>query len=134
MKSYEEMLEEALNKLPQIVISTDRYALPDIEVRYEKNKTYILNIKEILFKLKREKDEFKGDFSRIVGIPARFERDVLVLNGIINKETLKRKLEEYVKNFVICDVCGKPETRIVIENNIKYLKCDACGNKKIIRY
>ncbi|MEM5820825.1 MAG: hypothetical protein QXP34_00685 [Candidatus Aenigmatarchaeota archaeon] len=134
MKSYEEMLEEGLKRLPQIVVNVDRYALPEIEVRYEKNKTYILNIKEILFKLKREKEEFKGDFSRIVGIPARFEKDVLVLNGIINKEVLKRKLEEYVKVFVICDVCNKPETRIVIENNIKYLKCDACGNKKIIRY
>jgi len=134
MKSYEEMLEEALKKLPEVVISSDRYALPEIEVRYEKNKTYILNIKEILFKIKRDEKDFKGDFSRIIGIPVKFEKNYMVINGVINKEVLKKKLEEYVKNFVICEVCGKPETRIVIENGIKYLKCDACGYKKLLRY
>lgn len=134
MKSYEEMLEEALKKLPNIFISSDRYSIPDIEVKYEKNKTYILNIKEILFKIKRSEKDFKGDFLRILGVPGRFERDIFVLNGLINKEVLKKKLEEYIKNFVICDICNKPETIIVEENNIRYLKCEACGNKRILRY
>ncbi|MEM0476123.1 MAG: hypothetical protein QW367_00595 [Candidatus Aenigmatarchaeota archaeon] len=134
MKSYEEMLEEALKKLPDVFISSDRYAIPEIEVKYEKNKTYVLNIKEILFKIKRKEEDFKGDFSRIVGIPARFENDILVLNGLVNKEILRKKLEDYIKNFVICDVCNKPETIIIEENKIRYLKCEACGNKKILRY
>jgi len=134
MKSYEEMLEEALKKLPEISLSSDRYALTQIEVKYEKNKTFILNIKEILFKIKRSEKEFKGDFSRIIGIPTKFEKNSLVINGVINKEILKKKLEEYVKIFVICEVCGKPETRVIIEDNVKYLKCDACGYKKLLRY
>lgn len=134
MKTYEEMLDEALQKLPPIIVSSDRYTLPDIETRYEKNKTYILNIREILYKIKRSAEDFKGDFLRILGIPGRFEKDVLVLNGLINRETLKRKLEEYVRLFIDCEVCKKPETVIIKENNIRYLRCEACGNKKILRY
>ncbi|MEM5881930.1 MAG: hypothetical protein QXS69_00490 [Candidatus Aenigmatarchaeota archaeon] len=134
MKSYEEMLDEALKKLPNVSISSDRYSLPEIEVKYEKNKTYILNIKEILYKLKRSAEDFRGDFLRIVGVPGRFEKDVLVLSGIINREILRKKLDEYVKYFVLCDLCQKPETVIIKENNIRYLRCEACGNKKILRY
>lgn len=134
MRSYEEMLENALKNLPNVVSITDRYTLPDLEIKHEKNKTYVLNIKEILYKIKRSPEEFRSDFLRILGVPGRFEREVLVLNGLINRETLKRKLEEYVKFFVICEICKKPETIIINENNIRYLKCEACGNKKILRY
>lgn len=134
MKTYEEMLENALKNLPDIISISDRYTLPELEVKHEKNKTYILNIKEILYKIKRSTEEFRGDFLKVVGVPGRFERDVLVLNGLIGRETLKKKLEDYVKFFVICEVCKKPETIIINENDIRYLKCEACGNKKILRY
>ena len=133
MKSYEEMLEEALKKLPQKVEIKDRYALPELKIEYVKNKTIILNIKEVLEKIRRSEKDFKKYFFRILGIPGRFENDRLVLNGIIQKENLKKKLEEYVKFFVICEVCGKPETVIIEEKDAKFLKCLACGAVKILR-
>ncbi|MEM0481145.1 MAG: translation initiation factor IF-2 subunit beta [Candidatus Aenigmatarchaeota archaeon] len=133
MKSYEELLEEALKKLPEKVEIKDRYALPEINVIYVKNKTIVKNIYEILEKIKRSEKDFKKIFFRIIGIPGRFEKEGLVLNAVISKDVIKRKLEEYVQNFVVCEVCGKPETIIIEEEGIKYLKCEACGAKKIIR-
>jgi translation initiation factor 2 subunit 2 len=133
MKSYEEMLEEALKKMPQKSEVKDRYALPELKVEYVKNKTIILNIKEILEKIRRSEKDFKKYFFRILGIPGKFENDRLVLKGIVQKENLKKKLEEYVKLFVICETCGKPETIIIEEKNAKHLKCLACGAVKILR-
>lgn len=133
MKSYEELLEEALKKLPEKVEIKDRYALPEINVIYVKNKTIVKNIYKILEKIKRSEKDFKKIFFRIIGIPGRFEKEGLVLNAVISKDVIKRKLEEYVQNFVVCEVCGKPETIIIEEEGIKYLKCEACGAKKIIR-
>ena len=133
MKSYEELLEEALKKLPERVETKDRYTLPEPKIEYVKNKTIIRNIYEILEKIKRSERDFKKIFFRIVGMPGKFEKEGLVLNAVISKEVIKRKLEEYVQNFVVCEVCGKPETVIVEEDNVKYLKCEACGAKKIIR-
>jgi translation initiation factor 2 subunit 2 len=36
-------------------------------------------------------------------------------------------LEKYLKFFVLCSACKKPDTEIVVQNNVKILKCTACG-------
>ena len=43
------------------------------------------------------------------------------------KITLQTLLERYVKEYVICGECGKPDTQLVLETRIMRKRCDACG-------
>ena len=40
----------------------------------------------------------------------------------------------YVREFVICPVCGKPDTEMLSEKGIKLKNCLACGAKNPIKY
>ncbi len=133
MKSYFEMLEEAYKKLPKVIETTDRYKLPELEIEQKGNKTIVRNIYKILELLRRNEKDFGKTFSRILGVPISFVNKELVINALINKQILEKKLNEYVKKYVICDVCKKPETIIEKENEVLILKCLACGYKKILR-
>jgi hypothetical protein len=50
------------------------------------------------------------------------------LGDIVNK-----KLDEYVNRYVICKECKRPDTKLVKEDRISFLKCEACGAKSSIK-
>ncbi len=133
MKSYIEMLNEIYEKLPKKVETIDRYKLPQLEIEYKGNKTIIKNIEKILNFIRRDKKNFKKTFSRILGVQINFEGNELIINANVSKQVIENKINEYVNKFVICEVCQKPETVLEEENNILYLRCLACGYRKILR-
>jgi len=134
MKSYEELLEEALEKIPKKVdIDTRRFRMPTVSIAYRGSKTVIRNLKEILDVLRRKEKHFVKYVLREVGIAGQVIGNELILNGIVRKETLQRKLEQYVKEFVICDVCGSADTILEKEGKVTFLRCEACGARRIVR-
>ncbi|MEK6792828.1 MAG: translation initiation factor IF-2 subunit beta, partial [Nanoarchaeota archaeon] len=62
------------------------------------------------------------------------EKDRLVLKTMLNSAKVNEKIELYVKEFVICTECKKPDTEIISEKGIKFKHCLACGAKSPIRY
>ena len=40
---------------------------------------------------------------------------------------INQKIEKYVKNYVICPVCGKPDTKLIKVDRVLVMKCMACG-------
>ena len=58
MKTYEEMLEEGISKLPKEVIVTERFEIPKAKGHIQGNKTVIINFAQIIGDLRREKDHF----------------------------------------------------------------------------
>ncbi|MEK6818964.1 MAG: translation initiation factor IF-2 subunit beta, partial [Nanoarchaeota archaeon] len=58
----------------------------------------------------------------------------LIFNTKLNSEKVNEKLEKYTKEFVLCPVCGKPDTEILSEKNIKFKHCLACGARSPIKY
>ncbi|MBI4170055.1 MAG: translation initiation factor IF-2 subunit beta, partial [Candidatus Aenigmarchaeota archaeon] len=54
----------------------------------------------------------------------------LVLQGKINFSMIDQRLRDYVKEFVLCHECDKPDTAIVEEKGIAFIKCEACGARR----
>jgi translation initiation factor 2 subunit 2 len=46
---------------------------------------------------------------------------------------MEKKLESYVKGYVLCKECKKPDTKLIREDRITFLKCDACGAKSPVK-
>ena len=44
-----------------------------------------------------------------------------------NAETIRNIVEIYTNRYVICPVCGRPDTHMVKDRRLTFLQCDACG-------
>ena len=43
---------------------------------------------------------------------------------------VSQRIAEYIKEYVICRECGKPDTDIKKENDFFVMKCQACGARR----
>ena len=133
MKSYEEMLKEAIQKLPERVLKESRLEVPEPSVFIEGNKTIINNFKDIVDTLRRDPKHLARFLFKELATPGIVEDRRLVLQSKLQRSIIKKKIDDYVKEFVKCKVCGKPDTHLERERRITFLKCEACGAREPAR-
>jgi translation initiation factor 2 subunit 2 len=42
-------------------------------------------------------------------------------------------IDRYIKDYVICPVCGSPDTRTEKNKKLGFLLCEACGARSSIK-
>jgi len=129
MEEYEKLLKLAIEKVPKKVFARDRFIIPEPKVETQKNKTIIKNLKEIADVLRRPADHLAKHLMKELATPGSIEGETLVLQTSITTEMVKKKIESYAKEFVYCKVCGKPDTKLVKEDRLSFIVCEACGAK-----
>lgn len=133
MESYEEMLEDLYKKLPEKVMHKERFEMPKIDISIEKNKTIFRNFLPISQRIRREPEMFAKFLSKEVAAPVRREGKMLVIQRRINRNLLQKKVEIFIKDYVLCLECGKPDTKIANIEGIKMIVCEACGARRPVR-
>jgi translation initiation factor 2 subunit 2 len=53
--------------------------------------------------------------------------------GKFRPDMLNNKVEKYIKEFVLCPQCGKPDTHLEKADAATLLICEACGAKESVR-
>ena len=61
------------------------------------------------------------------------EEDRLVLNIKVPSAKINQKIEQYLKEFVLCRECGKPDTELVKEDRLSYVKSKTNFVEKILK-
>ena len=133
MESYEELLKDAYKKVKIVSFSSERFEIPKVQGKVEGKNTVITNIKEIAECLRRPIEHISKFLMKELATSGKVESEKLILNTKLNSLKVNEKVQAYAKEFVICPVCGKPDTEISAEKDIKYLKCLACGAKSPVR-
>jgi len=133
MESYEELLERALQQTPKITQETSRFQVPKVEVKTAGSQTFVKNIKSIASYLNREPEHLSRYLLKELAAAGAYEDGILTLHGRFSQETIQERLERYVKEFVICRECGKPDTKIEKIGRIPVVVCEACGAKNPAR-
>ena len=133
MTSYEELLEEAYKKTKQIDSSSNRFEIPKIEGHFEGKKTILTNFLQIASHIRRKPEHFQKFILRELATSGNIEGDRLILNNTIPSAKINSKIEDYVKEFVLCKECKKPDTEIVKEDRLTFIHCLACGAKHSVR-
>lgn len=131
--NYLKLLEEGLKKLPAKSKVEERFKLPEPMLIYQGNKTIFANFKEFVETIRRDPKHFSKFLFRELAAPGIIEGSKLVFNTKIRINMLKKKIEEYLKNYVYCKVCGSPDTKILKENRFWFMVCEACGSKNPIK-
>lgn len=134
MESYEKLLEKAYQKVKLIEKSNDRFEIPKLSGQVSGKNTIITNINEIASYIRRPVDQISKFLQKELAAPTRLEKDRLIINSKLNSSKVNEKIALYAKEFVICAICGKPDTTIINEKGVKEKHCLACGAKSPIKY
>jgi translation initiation factor 2 subunit 2 len=125
---YDEQLDRAIAETPDIAEGSDRFEVPDPEVRPEGNVTVYENFQTTLDRLDRSEEHVTKFLQTDLGTSASIdEKGRVRLTGDFRARRVADALESYVDSFVRCQECGLPDTQVVTEQGTRVLKCDACG-------
>ena len=136
MENYETLLEEAYKNIKtDSGASGERFEIPKIQGHFEGNKTILTNFTQIASHLRRKPEHFQKFLLKELAVSGQQDSDRLVLNRKVPSQKINEKISAYVKSFVLCKECGKPDTELTKESNIRItsLHCLACGAKHPVR-
>jgi len=133
MKTYEQMLKEAEKRISKDTTKDSRLEVPSPNVVIQGNRTFITNFTEITNSLRRDPKHLAKFLFRELAKPGHIDNNRLVLQGKVMKNLLQSKIDAYMKDFVYCKECNRPDTQIVKEDRLLFLKCEACGAKQPLR-
>ncbi|HNZ52189.1 MAG: Translation initiation factor 2 subunit beta [Candidatus Diapherotrites archaeon ADurb.Bin253] len=133
MTDYEKLLDEAYKKVKVVEGKSDRFEVPVIEGHIEGKKTILTNFLIIASYIRRNPEHFQKFILKELATSGQREGERLILNNKIASSKINAKIDRYVKEFVICKECGKPDTELKKENRLSFMQCLACGAKHPVR-
>ena len=129
--NYEDMLKKAIQNLP--VKTESRFEVPTAIVQTSKKQTVIKNFLDIAKTLRREPGEIAKYLFKELAVPGTVKGTELILQSKVMSTLVNQRIREYVKDFVICKECGKPDTALQKIDGYTFIKCEACGAKRPAR-
>ncbi|MFA6461535.1 MAG: translation initiation factor IF-2 subunit beta [Candidatus Woesearchaeota archaeon] len=133
MEDYEQLLLKAEQELPEKMAGSERFVIDKVLGHIEGNKTVITNLKKIAKDLGRDETHLLKYLLRELATPGKWSGERIIFGTKISATIINKKIKKYASEFVYCSECGKPDTKLVEEKEINYLKCLACGVKKPVK-
>jgi len=133
MESYEELLQKAQTELPEQAANAERFVIEKIKGHQEGNKTILGNLKKIAKDIGRSPDHLLKYLLKELATPGKYAGERAVLGTKVAATIINKKIKKYASEFVYCAECGKPDTKLVEEKEVTYLRCLACGTKKPVK-
>jgi translation initiation factor 2 subunit 2 len=130
---YKDLLRRARPQLPQKVFEHKRFEIPRPRCSVIGMRTIIHNFKEISDTLNRDPQHLLTFFSKEMATAGTLEGTRAIFKGKFRYDGIERLIKRYAEEFVVCPVCKRPDTKIVKERRIYFLKCEACGARSSIR-
>lgn len=126
---YNALLKRGRLNLPESVLNKERFNVSHIRGHIQGNKTVLSNFFQIANEIHRDEEHFLKYILKELATPAEVKKPLLILGRKISASTINQKIKEYIKRYVICKECGKPETTLTKQDRITFLRCNACGAK-----
>ncbi|HEX3013961.1 MAG TPA: translation initiation factor IF-2 subunit beta [Methanobacterium sp.] len=129
MSDYDKLLDRAIDQLPQKVFETKRFSVPKAYSVIQGNRTIIQNFKDITEALNRDPQHVLKFLLRELGTAGNLEGSRAIMQGKFTHYLINERIDDYVKRFIMCHECNRPDTKIIREDRVFLLKCEACGAK-----
>lgn len=130
---YEELLHRARERMPQSVAERERFEIPKVIGHLEGHKTIITNFQKIAETLRREPEHLLKYVLRELATPGILKKGNLIVGTKASATRINEKIRQYALEFVLCTECGKPDTTIVRDGELAFMRCQACGSKKQVK-
>lgn len=130
---YDALLKKGYAVLPESLQHSERFELPKAKGHLEGNKTIISNFSSIANTLRRDEGHILKFLLKSLATLGKKEHDRLILGSRVNSVLFNQKIEEYVNLYVMCKECNRPDTKLLKEQNVHYVVCQACGAKTVVK-
>nr|MDO8110279.1 translation initiation factor IF-2 subunit beta [Candidatus Sigynarchaeota archaeon] len=131
---YIKLLDHALSQLPPDVMKHEKFVMPEAQIFIEGSKTLIKNFKVLAEKALRDPKHFMKFIVSEVGSAGTYDDQAgrAILSGAFTRKLIIDTIDKYVRDFVVCKTCGRPDTVIDKEGRQAVLHCKACGSSRAI--
>jgi len=130
---YNKLLERARKNLPESVLKSERFEYPKVIGHIQGNRTIIGNFYQIADALHREPQHLLKYVLKELATPGELKTAALIIGTKVSAARINEKIARYVREFVLCPECKKPDTKLSKEDKIMFMKCQACGAKHAIK-
>ncbi|MDV3278189.1 MAG: translation initiation factor IF-2 subunit beta [Nitrososphaerales archaeon] len=134
-RSYDELLSRARAGLDKDAKKSGalRMELPEPAVFWVGNKTIFRNYSLFPKLLNREPSRVLMYLAKELATAASLDGERAVFIGRKDKESFLQLLQRYMKDGVICPVCGSPDTHLEKEKRMWFMVCEACGARSVAK-
>jgi len=126
---YEKLLKRAQKETQKKSGDSERFEPPRFDSFNQGNQTIVRNFSDVCRTVARDPPHLIKFLSPLVGTACEVEGPRLIINAVKRNEFLNEILDKYLKKFVLCKECGKPDTELRKESDVLRIKCKACGAK-----
>jgi translation initiation factor 2 subunit 2 len=128
-RSYDELLARVRSSLDKDAKKSGalRLELPEPDVIWVGNKTIFRNYGEFPKLLRREPSRVLMYLAKELATAASLDGERAIFIGRKDKESFSQLLLRYMKDGVLCTVCGSPDTHLEKEKRMWFMVCEACG-------
>lgn len=126
--NYDKLLDRLYLSLPPKAKENTRFELPRAQSMIQGKQTIWKNFVKVAKNLNRDHNLlYKFVMKEISTSSTIINNQSLVLNGTFDNHKINLILDKFINVYVLCSACKKPDTQISTKNNIKVLRCTACG-------
>ncbi|MEB3786582.1 MAG: translation initiation factor IF-2 subunit beta [Desulfurococcales archaeon] len=135
VENYDALLNRLYSKVPAKKHGHERFEMPKVEVIHMGSQTIIRNFREISDKLRRNPEILSRYFLKELATAGNYdpESGILKVNIRVSSKSLNLLLEKFVKSYVICPTCGRPDTILIKKGKTWILVCEACGAEQPVK-
>jgi len=132
--TYDELLTRVFNimreKNPDMITGEKRkFVMKPPQVnRVGTKKTSFSNFADICKLLRRQEKHLLNFLLVELGTSGSLDiQKQLTIKGKFQQKQIENVLRRYIKEYVTCHTCRSPDTNMVKEERLFFLKCEACG-------
>ncbi len=133
--SYEDLLVRAREGTDKVAKKSGalRLELPEPDVIWVGNKTIFRNYAEFPKLIRRDSGRVLMYLAKELATAASIDGDRAIFIGRKDRDSFSQLLQRYVKEGVLCPVCGSPDTHLDRDKRMWFMVCEACGARSIAK-
>ena len=131
---YEALLSRLRDKLGNTTKKqASRLELPTPQIIWVGQRTIFRNFMDFPKALNRDPEKLLLYLNKELASAGYIAGERVIFLGRKEPSSFGALIDRYVKDFVICPVCGSPDTRTEKSKKLGFLLCEACGAKSSIK-
>jgi translation initiation factor 2 subunit 2 len=131
---YETLLKRLQDKLGNTARKAKgRLELPTPQIIWVGKNTIFRNFMEFPKALRRDPEKFLLYLNKELASAGYIAGERVIFLGRKTPSSFQALIDRYVKDYVVCPVCGSPDTRTEKNKKLGFLICEACGAKSSIK-
>lgn len=130
---YEKLLDRAWEHLPPKLRDHSRFEIPKADSFVDGNQTVVKNFSQIADLLGRDPKHLQTYLSRELASMIIPDGSRIIINRVLKRELINKRIEDYAREYVLCHQCGRPDTKFTELEGGRIIKCEACGGWRPLR-